>query len=1027
MKKFLNKIVSRSFWGLITMFFAILLAILIIGDNIAQGYAGWINSFLNIDPYIRVDDSENETPDVLYYKSDFMQYRWHYNAETGKYEFQQKWNKDGLYNYLKSVAADVNAEGTVLLKNENSALPLKSGAKISLFGISQLSSNYITTGNGSGYNEPKTSDTLRNLLNASGIEVNPQLYSRYEIVGQSHSKNMFNTFPDGDLNYVEYSVNEAPASEIKEVADSTVGQYGDSAVFIISRLGSENGDTNFDTSANSSQRNETYTDNNYLDLTEDEISVLELLAEYKNAGKIKNIVLVLNTCSSMQFQTITKYPVDAILWSGTGGTSSYRALCNVLCGKADPNGHLADTYVYDNYSAPSSVNTGNFTYAQSAGVPATETYAHSTKYVVYQEGIYVGYKYYETRYEDMVMGNGNAVGSFGAKNSADVWTYGEEVAWPFGYGSSYAEFEWKDFTVSENNGKFTASVNIKNVSEQYSGKDVFQLYLQKPYTQYDVENNVEKASVELVGFAKTDTLAPGEDQTLEITVDLRDFTSYDAYGAGTYILEKGDYYLTGAQDSHQAVNNIIARKGAVNAQYMDGNGNADMTYNIKIAEDDFTTYSKSETTDYPIVNQFDDVDLNLYEHTSDQKITYLSRSDWAGTYPAEAVSLTCTDKEMVADMQYGNEIASDSEAKMPTYGADNGLSLIDLMYEDYDSEMWNDLLDQMTLAEQSEIILLGSRQLAGVASVNAPGAKVGDGPAGLREVAGSFAYPGQILMACTYNTELIEQLGEAFGMEMHYLGYAALYGPGANIHRNAFGGRNFEYYSEDGVLSGLMLNAELKWLSKMGIITYTKHFALNDQERNRYGICTWANEQSIREIYLKAFQYSVEDEDCKTVGLMSSYNRIGTTWTGVHGGLLTEVLRNEWGFEGAVMTDAAVGGFMGSGHQEVLAAAVVAGQDIWLGDLRQLGFGSYADNPVVAQAIRTAAKNNLYSQLHSSAMNGMKSGMRIVEITPWWQTALLAAEICVGIITALCVAMTVYSFIAVGRRNKEEKTDEQKN
>ena len=238
MKKFLNKIVSRSFWGLITMFFAILLAILIIGDNIAQGYAGWINSFLNIDPYIRVDDSENETPDVLYYKSDFMQYRWHYNAETGKYEFQQKWNKDGLYNYLKSVAADVNAEGTVLLKNENSALPLKSGAKISLFGISQLSSNYITTGNGSGYNEPKTSDTLRNLLNASGIEVNPQLYSRYEIVGQSHSKNMFNTFPDGDLNYVEYSVNEAPASEIKEVADSTVGQYGDSAVFIISRLGS---------------------------------------------------------------------------------------------------------------------------------------------------------------------------------------------------------------------------------------------------------------------------------------------------------------------------------------------------------------------------------------------------------------------------------------------------------------------------------------------------------------------------------------------------------------------------------------------------------------------------------------------------------------------------------------------------------------------------------------------------------------------------------------------------------------------
>lgn len=300
------------------------------------GYAGWINSFLGIDPYVRVDDSENDTPDVLYYKSDFMQYRWHWNEEAQKYEFQQRWNKDGLYNYIKGVASRVNSEGAVLLKNENNALPLKSGAKVSLFGISQLSSNYITTGNGSGYNDPKTSDTLRNLLEANGLEVNPELYSHYEILGQSHSKNMFNTWPGGDLNYVEYSVNEANASELKDVADSSVGRYGDSAVFVISRLGSENGDTNFDTSTNSDQRKETYVDNNYLDLTEDEISVLELLKGYKQAGTIKNIVLVLNTCTSMQFQTISQYPIDAILWSGTGGTSSYRALADVLTARPTP-------------------------------------------------------------------------------------------------------------------------------------------------------------------------------------------------------------------------------------------------------------------------------------------------------------------------------------------------------------------------------------------------------------------------------------------------------------------------------------------------------------------------------------------------------------------------------------------------------------------------------------------------------------------------------------------------------------------
>lgn len=1028
MKKFFNKLVSRSFWGLLAMFFAILFAILMVGDKIAAGYAGWINSFLGIDPYVRVDDSENDTPDVLYYKSDFMQYRWHWNEEAQKYEFQQRWNKEGLYNYIKGVASQVNSEGAVLLKNENNALPLKSGAKVSLFGISQLSSNYITTGNGSGYNDPKTSDTLRNLLEANGVEVNPELYSHYEILGQSHSKNMFNTWPGGDLNYVEYSVNEANASELKDVADGSVGRYGDSAVFVISRLGSENGDTNFDTSTNSDQRKETYVDNNYLDLTEDEISVLELLKGYKEAGTIKNIVLVLNTCTSMQFQTISQYPIDAILWSGTGGTSSYRALADVLTGKADPNGHLADTYVYDNYSAPSSVNTGDFTYAQSAGVPGTETYAHSTKYVVYQEGIYVGYKYYETRYEDMVMNKGNAAGTFGAKNSEGDWTYAEEVAYPFGYGSSYADFEWSDFRVEANNGYFTASVTIKNVSDTYSGKDVFQLYLQKPYTDYDVENHIEKSSVELVGFAKTDTLAPGEEQMVKVTVDLSDFISYDAYGAGTYILEKGDYYLTAAQDSHQAVNNIIAAKGAANEAYVDGSGNAGMTYKHTVAEDDFSTYSVSAATDAAITNQFNDADLNLYENTADQKVTYLSRNDWAGTYPEEAVKLTCVDSGMVADMQYATPPEDDGSAKMPTYGANNGLSLIDMMYEDYDSEEWDKLLDQMTLKEQAEIILLGSRQLAGVSSVTAPGAKVGDGPAGLREVAGSFAYPGQILMACTWNTELIELLGEAFGMEMQYLGYAALYGPGANIHRNAFGGRNFEYFSEDGVLSGYMLDAELKGLSKMGIITYTKHFALNDQERNRYGICVWANEQSIREIYLKAFEYSIVDEECNTVGLMSSYNRIGTTWSGAHKGLLTNVLRGEWGFEGAVMTDAAVGGFMGAnGNTDTVAAAVCAGQDIWLGDQREAGFGGNENNPVVAQAIRQAAKNNLYSQLRSSAMNGMKSGTRIVEITPWWQTALLAAEIVSGIVTGLCIAMAAYSFAVVGRSKKEGNVNEQKN
>jgi len=725
----------------------------------------------------------------------------------------------------------------------------------------------------------------------------------------------------------------------------------------------------------------------------------------------------------MQFKTIEKYDIDAVMWVGTGGTSSYRALADVLTGKADPNGRLADTYLYDNYSAPSTVNQGDFTYTKSTGVPATETYAHSTKYVVYQEGIYVGYKYFETRYEDQVMDKGNAGGTVGVKNSAGDWTYGEEVAYPFGYGSSYATFERSDFKVVRKGDSFFAQLTVKNVSEEeVSGKDVFQLYMQKPYTEYDEKHGVEKSAVELVGFAKTKLLKKGESQTLEVKIDLRDFASYDTYGEGTYILEAGDYYLAAGTDSHDAMNNIIAAKTAVKPELCDGEGNADMTFKVVVEADDFETYSTSAATGAKIENRLSGADLNLYEHTADQKITYLSRSDWTGTYPTP-VTLTCTDSGMVADMQYGSEIPTDETAEMPKTAQKNDMSLIDLMYEDFDNdELWDKLLDQLTLNDYTALTLLGSYNIASVASVNAPGTRVHDGPAGIRPAAGSLAYPGETIMAATFNKELIEQVGEAFGMEMLYLGYSAVYGPGANIHRNAFGGRNFEYFSEDGILSGYILDAELKGFAKMGIITYTKHFALNDQERNRYGGCVWANEQAVREIYLKAFQISIEDKDCQTLGLMSSFNRLGCTWSGAHKGLLTDILRDEWGFKGAVMTDAAVGGYMGTGgNTRAIAAAIIAGQTLWLGDLRSQGFGQYANNPVVMQAIRKACKYNLYSPLRSSAMNGMKSGVRIIELRPWWKDAMLAGQVIVGIIACASAAMTVASFVIVWRYGKKEE------
>ena len=996
-----KKLFKRSFWGLSTTFWGLMLATLLVGGEIADGYTGQINSFLNIDTFIRVDDTTNETPDVMYHKSDFMQYRWHKNPETGKYEFQQRWNRDGLNSYIKDVTKRVDAEGSVLLWNKNETLPLKENSKVSLYGTSQLPTNYITSGEGSGAHPANTNDTLKGCLNASNIEVNPDLYSKYETEGLGKKWKMFNSFPNGDLNVVEFSINEVKFDAVKTVSDSTIASYGDAAIMIISRNGSENGDLSFNTPESNN--------GNYSDLTNDEIEILNNLVAYKNAGKVKHIVLVLNTCNPMQFKNISKFDIDACLWSGNGGTSSFRALSDVLVGKLDPSGRLADTYLFDNYSAPSTINQGDFTFSEYNSLPQTTTYTHNTKYIVYQEGIYVGYKYYETRYEDQVLETGNAIGTFGAKNSSSAWKYSEEVAFPFGFGSSYATFERKNFKVTYNNGIYNASISIKNTSETQYGQDTFQVYLQKPYTEYDKNNGIEKAAVELVGFAKTKRLAPNEETTLNVSIKEKELASYDSYNKKTYILEKGNYYFATGDNSHDALNNILKAKGASNS-YLDKDGNSSFTHLVTKNEDDFETYSVSEKTGEKITNQFDNADLNLYKNTTDQHIKYISRSNWKDTYPEIAPSIRCTNSGMIDDMQYtlaSEEVKNTDGVKMPTYSKDNGLSLIDMMYEEYNSPRWNELLDQMSFEEQAKLVTYGSNAIAGAASINAPGAKSMDGPAGMRLAEGTMCYPSETVIASTFNTPLIETLGEAFGMEMMSLGYTGIYGPGANIHRSNFSGRNFEYFSEDPLLSGLMLEGELKGLTSKGVIAFAKHFLLNDQERNRYGVATFANEQTIRETYLRSFEYAVTSDS--TIGLMSSFNHIGCTWSGAHKGLLTNVLRNEWGYKGVIETDAGAADFMT--NKMALVNGVVAGQDLWMMGKEGNEFGEYKDNPVVAQAIRRAAKNNLYSQVHSNTMNGLKSGIKIVEVTPWWKNVIFGASIGVGVISGLCLAMTIASFI----------------
>lgn len=1030
------KIFERSVWSLITAFFAILMIISFVGSAIAMNYEGQINSALGINVFRRVANEDDASIFTDYYKSDYFVRDAEGNVVYTVNEDNErvpKYDDAAMRANSMAVARKTADESSVLLWNDG-ALPLAQGAKIGFFGVSSQRSRYIYSGTGSGYIAYSGSDDIKSKSEENGLDVYDALWNLYRMASSEYGYALVGSAAAGvdDRNYGEYRINEAPWDELQRFDDTLTGSvleetdnYKDAAVMVISRNGGEDYDTNFDSDTDECA------DDCYLDLSKAEQGVLRNLCDLKEQGKVNSVILLVNSATPVQTMTIDDYDIDACAWVGMGGTVAAEQVANLLSGKVNPSGHLVDTWVKDTDSAPVNENFGDHTFTSSKGLPPEFTYTHNDKYLVYQEGIYVGYKYYETRYEDYVLGRGNADSAKGVKAGSGAWNYSDEVAYSFGHGESYTTFAYSDYKVEETaDGEYEVSLTITNTGS-VPGKDAMQVYIQKPYTAYDKDpaHPVEKAAVELVAFAKTDMLYPASEtgkpnsQTLTVTVSEYDFKSYDAYGAGTYILEKGDYYLATGTSSHDALNNILAAKPLSSDQKarMDAPGNASLAHKITVAEDDFETYSVSPYTGAEVKNLFSNADINLYEGTADQKITYLSRNDWDATYPSP-VEMTCVNDKMIADMQYYTGITEDPDATVPTYetvtSEDGALSLVMLMEREYDDPIWGDLMNQTSYAEQTFLVTYGAHVLAGAESVNAPGGLSQNGPSGINQpnpVLGTcMIFPCQVNMASTWNTPLIEELGNAFGMEMMHVGYEGLNGPGANIHRSAYSGRNWEYFSEDGVMTGEMLSAETVGLMNRGCILYVKHMLLNDEERNRYGVSIWANEQSIREVYAKAFEKS-----CAVTGLngiMSSFNRIGTTWAGRHKGLLNDLLRGEWGFEGAVQSDAAVGRHMGVANDAhtnaaIFAEALIAGQDFWLMGGSTTWLDEYKDNATVACALREAARRMLYTQLHSHAMNGITSDDVYVRITPWWQNALLGLRIATVIVTFLCAAMTVLSFV----------------
>ena len=815
-------------------------------------------------------------------------------------------------------------------------------------------------------------------------------------------------------------MNEIPWDKVSGIAATGISTHGDAAIYTISRFGAENSDNSFVC--------EESDDKSYLSLTREEKGVIAGLKALKSQG-LKKIILVLNVPSPIALRDVDTDAVDACLWVGYGGSAPTDAVADLLVGNVSPSGHLTDTWAYSLESIPSSENYYGVTYnGDNSGIPesfgAGGAYEANDKYLVYQEGIYVGYRYFETRYEDSVLKRGNAASSKGAKMSGGAWDYAKEVAYTFGHGESYTEFQYSDYKVKKSGDDFAVSMTVKNVGAR-PGKDVMQVYLQKPYTEYDKTNNVEKAAVELVGFAKTKLLQPGETETLSVTVSEYEFKSYDSYGKGTYILEKGDYYLAAGKDAHDALNNILAKKGKTVDDGMTANGNKDLAWQTNISRDDFVKYSVSPKG-VEVKNRFDDVDINRYSGKGSNSVTYLSRSDWDTTYPSTPkLSLSA---QMKKELQYEREVANDPDDKMPVYGKETyeggHLNLIQLKGVPYDDDLWEHLLNQMSVSEQADIVADGAHKIAGCEYIAAPGFNAPDGPQGivdtkfiLPELGTLMAFPGGPIVASTFSHTLVEEMGKAFGEELMHAGCVGTYGVGANTHRNPYGGRNWEYYSEDGFLASEMNVAESKGLRAKGCVTFTKHFALNDMESFRDGLQVWANEQSVREIYLKAYERAVIDG--YTNGIMSAFHRIGTTWTGVHKGLITDLLRGEWGFNGILETDSPRGYHMGKGHWSIGIASIIAGQDVWMGNFTGGIYNNCykAGNATACLALRESMRRVLNVMVNSSAMNGISSSTRVQYVVPTWEKLVLALQIVSGILAAGCIAMTVVSWVKFKRDN----------
>lgn len=940
------------------------------------------------------------------------------SLDSEYYELEHT-DAESLLQASKDKAVEIENEGIVLLKNDNNALPLNTDEKsISLFGRTSVDPIYNGTGSGS---TDTVSVDFKTALENQGFEVNPTLYDFYanhpisttEITealatGQGSTDVTYTgrglISHQGSSAFVNDAIAEVPVSDYPADLTNSYTTYGDAAVVFIGRSGGEGTDlpTNM---ADLAVRDEDK-DKTYLELNSMEQEMLAYVKQQKDAGVFSKIVVVLNTNNTLELDFLNDeaYGIDAAMWVGAVGDDGATAIAQTLDGTNNPSGRTVDTFVSDLTKDPSFENFGVNFYRNvdtSVGGAATGSF------IEYEEGIYVGYRYYETAAAEAAAGN------------YEGFNYDEAVVYPFGYGLSYTDFETVyDGTPTYDNGEYTFDVKVTNTGD-VAGKEVVEIFVETPY----ITGGIEKSKVVLAAFDKTDVIEPGESETVEITVNEEDIASYDYKNNGAYMLDAGEYKFYLSDNAHSWNELDAADSTKVFTNEID-----EVVYN----EDNGRTSDLVTAT-----NQFDDVSSVFVDTATEGEPLNMSRADFAGTFPTAP-----TDADMQAndEIKAALELAFDPETnellgngsdslvyteEMPTTGADNGLSLVSLRGVDYDDPSWDLLLDQLDMEEVQTMLSMAGYNTAEMLSIGKTATLDYDGPMGWStwvSATGADAvvngFPAQEVLAATWNVELAEDMGEFIGEQGLYNGFNGWYAPAMNTHRNAFAGRNFEYYSEDGLLAGKMGAATVSGTMEYGVYSYIKHFALNDKEDTRNGISTFANEQAIREIYLKPFEETVKEGKAtisyndengemteKEIGaataVMSSFNRIGTTWSGGSYSLLTEVLRNEWGFNGAVLTDYYAGlPYMGSD------IAVRAGNDLLLNTFAD-GSLKDSESATAVNAMRNAAHGTLYMVANSNAMQGVAADVTVTYALSTWEKVMYFADVVVGLIALLGIYLII--------------------